>query len=178
MIMGPTDWLKKYEDVELKAWQDFFDGGDSIEEPEQVVIKMPEGMKRKSIFYELPYWKDLLISHLLDPMHIFKNVPDSIFRHISGKEKDTLSSRRDISLSRTKFDRKHLWPNRENETYAEAPWILKKKELDQLKNVIRSIRTPTGYGSSLVKYFTVDGHITGFKTHDFHNFMKVLYIII
>jgi hypothetical protein len=54
----------------------------------------------------------------------------------------------------------------------------KKKELDQLKNVIRSIRTPTGYGSSLDKYFTVDGHITGFKTHDFHNFMKVLYIII
>ena len=89
-----------------------------------------------------------------------------------------MSSRRDISLSCTKFDRKNLWPNRENETYAEAPWILKKKELDQLKNVIHSIRTPTGYGSSLDKYFTVDGHITGFKTHDFHNFMKVLYVII
>jgi hypothetical protein len=72
-------------------------------------------------------WKDLLIAHLLDPMHIFKNVPDSIFRHISGKEKDTLSSRRDISLSHTKFDRKHLWLNKENETYAEAPWILKNK---------------------------------------------------
>ena len=53
-----------------------------------------------------------------------------------------------------------------------------KKELDQLKNVIHSIRTPTGYGSSLDKSFTVDGHITGFKTHDFHNFMKVLYAII
>ena len=66
----------------------------------------------------------------------------------------------------------------ENETYAEAPWILKKKELDQLKNVICSIRTPTGYGSSLDKSFTVDGHITRFKTRDFHNFMKVLYAII
>ena len=107
-----------------------------------------------------------------------KKVPISIFRHISCKEKDTLSSRRDIALLRTKFDRKHLWLNRENETYAEAPWILKKKELDQLKNVIRSIRTHTGYGSSLDKCFIVDGHITGFKTHDFHNFMKVLYIII
>ena len=76
---------------------------------------------------------------------------------------------RDIDLSHTKFDRKHLWSNRENETYAEAPWILKKKELDQLKNVIHSIRTPTRYGSSLDKYFIVDGHITRFKTHDFHN---------
>ena len=111
-------------------------------------------------------------------MHIFKNVLDSIFRHILSKEKDTLSLRRDIALSRTKFDRRHLRPNKENETYAEAPWILKKKELDQLKNFIRSIRTPTSYGSSLDKDFTVDGHITRFKTHDFHNFMKVLYIII
>jgi hypothetical protein len=108
----------------LKAWEDFFYWGDSIEEPKQVVVNMPEGMKRKSIFYELPYKKDLLISHLLDPMHIFKNVPNSIFRHISGKEKDTLSLRRDIALSRTKIDRRQLWPNRENETYAEDPWII------------------------------------------------------
>ena len=54
----------------------------------------------------------------------------------------------------------------------------KKKYLDQLKNVIHSIRTPTSYGSSLDKAFIVDGHITGFKTHTFHNFMKVLYAII
>jgi hypothetical protein len=73
-------------------------------------------------------------------MHIFKNVPDSIFWHISRKDKDTLSLRRDIALSCTEFDRIHLWPNMENETYAKAPWILKKKELDQLKNCIRSIR--------------------------------------
>ena len=79
-------------------------------------------------------------------MHIFKNVPDSIFQHISEKEKDTLSSRRDIALSCTKFDRKHLWLNRENETYGEGPWNLKKIDLDQLKNVIHSIRTPTRYG--------------------------------
>ena len=128
MILGPGDYLKKYEDAKSKAWEDFFDQGYSIQEPEQVVVNMLNEMKRKSIFYDLPYWKDLLIAHLLDPMHIFKNVPYSIFRHISGKENDTLSSRRDISLSCTKSDRKHLWPNRENETYAEAPWILKKKK--------------------------------------------------
>ena len=118
MILGPSDWLKKYEDDKSKAWEGFFYHGYSIQEPEQVVVNTSNGMKRKSILYELPYWKDLLIAHLLDPMHIFKNVLDSIFRHISGKEKDTLSSRRGIALSHTKFDGKHLWPNRENETYA------------------------------------------------------------
>lgn len=162
MIMAPAGWIKKYEDAELKSWQTFFNGGDSIEELEQVVIKMPEGINRKSIFYDLSYWKDILIYHLLDPMHNFKNVPDSNFQHIAHKE-DTWSSRRDIALSHTKFDRKHMW---------------KKKELGQLKKVIRLIRTPTRYKSSLNKAFTIDGHIKGFEPHDFHNFKKVLYIII
>jgi hypothetical protein len=53
-----------------------------------------------------------------------------------------------------------------------------KKRARLTKNLIHSIWTPNGYGSSLDKYFTVDGHITGFKTNDFHNFLKVLYIII
>ena len=90
-----------------------------------------------------------MICHLLDPMHIFKNVTNSIYRHILDKDKDTLSSRRDIALSCTKFDKINLWPNKENETYAEATWILKTTNLDQLKNFTHSIRIPTGYGSSL-----------------------------
>ena len=124
------------------------------------MVDLPRGMNRKSIFYDLPYWKDLLICHLLYPMHVLKNVTNSIYRHILDKDKDTLSSRRDISLSRTKFERRHWWQNRENETYAEAPWILKKKELDRLKKVTYSIRAPTSYRPYLGKDFTVDGHIT------------------
>jgi hypothetical protein len=85
-----------------------------------------------------------------------------------------LSLRRDIALSHAKFGIKHLCPSKENETYVKAPSILKKKELDQLKNVICSIWTHIEYGSSLNKSFIVDGHITRFKTRDFHNCMKVL----
>ena len=92
-------------------------------------------------------------------MHILKNVLDSIFRHISSKDKDTLSSRKDIALSTTKFDRRHLWPNKENETCVKDPWILRRQELNQLNNGIHSIRTHVGYESLLDKYFIVDGHI-------------------
>ena len=46
------------------------------------VEKMSKGMKRKSIFYGLPYWEHLKIIHLLDPMHIFKNVSCSLWIHI------------------------------------------------------------------------------------------------
>ena len=61
--------------------------------------KMPIGMKRKSIFYELLYWEHLRIAHLLDPMHIFKNVSSSLWGHISSK-KMTQSLSREILFLR------------------------------------------------------------------------------
>ena len=45
--------------------------------------KMPTGMKRKSIFYEILYWEHLKIFHLLYPMHILKNVSSSLWRYVS-----------------------------------------------------------------------------------------------
>ena len=38
------------------------------------VEKMSIGMKRKFVFYELPYWEQVKITDLPDPMHILKNV--------------------------------------------------------------------------------------------------------
>ena len=37
-----------------------------------------DGMKRFSILFELPCWESLQINHLLDPMHIFKNVESQL----------------------------------------------------------------------------------------------------
>ena len=54
-----------------------------------------DGMKGLSIFHELEYWKYLKICHLLYPMHVFKNVVESLWRHITG-QKDSLGARRDL----------------------------------------------------------------------------------
>ena len=54
---------------------------------------------KKSIFFDLPYWKILLLRHNLDVMHIEKNICDSILGTIldvSGNIKDTLSTRLDL----------------------------------------------------------------------------------
>ncbi|XP_043721065.1 uncharacterized protein LOC122668585 [Telopea speciosissima] len=40
--------------------------------------KLPHNWKKKSILFDLPYWKDNLIRHNLDVMHIEKNVCESI----------------------------------------------------------------------------------------------------
>ncbi|KAL3689792.1 hypothetical protein R1sor_016101 [Riccia sorocarpa] len=51
------------------------------------------GLKRWSILHRLPYWKYLMIQHLLDPMHIEANVTKSLIKRIFG-EKDGKPTRR------------------------------------------------------------------------------------
>ena len=54
-----------------------------------------------SLFFELPYWKDLNVRHCLDVMHIEKNVCMNIlgtFLDILKKGKDGLNARRDLVL--------------------------------------------------------------------------------
>ena len=82
--MNPRDWLRVWVHSDPKP---------------------ATGMKRLSIFYRLPYWKHLLIGHLLDPMHIFKNVGVSLWRHMMGG-KDTKVARDDLKEIGVK---KHLW---------------------------------------------------------------------
>jgi hypothetical protein len=51
--------------------------------------------KRRSIWFLLPYWKDLMLRHNFDFMHIGKNVSDSLlntFLGTNGKSKDNMNS--------------------------------------------------------------------------------------
>ena len=52
-------------------WEPLFDDPNFFE---TYIEKFRIGMKRKYFFYEIPYWENLKISHLLDPTHIFKMV--------------------------------------------------------------------------------------------------------
>ncbi|KAL6180355.1 hypothetical protein ACLB2K_047019 [Fragaria x ananassa] len=55
--------------------------------------------KKKSVFYDLDYWKFFPVRHNLDVMHIEKNCCDAIFGtllNISGKTKDGVASRLDM----------------------------------------------------------------------------------
>ncbi|XP_016165444.1 uncharacterized protein LOC107608064 [Arachis ipaensis] len=59
----------------------------------------PWNWKKRSIFFELPYWHKNPLRHNLDVMHIEKNILDSVFRtllDIPGKTKDHLNARYDL----------------------------------------------------------------------------------
>ena len=58
------------------------------------------GWRKRSIFWDLPYWSSNLIRHNLDVMHIEKNVFDNLFNtvlNIHGKTKDILKSRQELN---------------------------------------------------------------------------------
>jgi hypothetical protein len=54
--------------------------------------------KKKSIFWELPYWKDLEVRHSIDVMHLTKNLCVNLlgFMGVFEKPKDTLEAREDL----------------------------------------------------------------------------------
>ena len=55
--------------------------------------------KKRSVFFDLPYWTKLHVRHCLDVMHVEKNVYDSLIStllNIKGKTKDGLNCRQDL----------------------------------------------------------------------------------
>ena len=134
-------------------------------------------MKGVNTFSALPYWEELLINHLLDPMHIFKNVAQQIWDHITSA-RDNVGVRKDLQLSGRL---PNTWPKQgENGKFIlpKAPWILNKEEEKRVKTVIKSFGTPTGYMRSLKGAFTKSKkrgseQLYGLKTHDWHKMLQV-----
>ena len=55
--------------------------------------------KKRSIFFDLPYWSNLDVRHCIDIMHVEKNVCDPLIgtlRNMKGKTKDGLKCRQDL----------------------------------------------------------------------------------
>ena len=54
--------------------------------------------KKKSLFWDLPYWQVLEVYHAIDVMHLTKNVCVTLlgFLDMYGKSKDTLQTRKDL----------------------------------------------------------------------------------
>ena len=54
--------------------------------------------KKKSIFWDLPYWKVFEVRHTIDVIHLTKNLYVNLlgFLCVYGKPKDTLEARQDL----------------------------------------------------------------------------------
>ncbi|XP_052117337.1 uncharacterized protein LOC107489344 isoform X2 [Arachis duranensis] len=127
---------------------------------------------KKSIFFELPYWRTLLLRHNLDVMHIEKNICDNVLgtlMDIPGKTKDNLNSRLDMEELGIKKD---LHPIREGEKVLSVPdaiYKLNNKERRSLCEFLQNVKVPDGYSSNLRRCINLkEKKIYGLKTHDCH----------
>ncbi|CAL2230853.1 unnamed protein product [Prunus armeniaca] len=86
--------------------------------------------KKKSIFFDLEYWKYLPVRHVLDVMHIEKNVCDSIIGtllEIPGKNKDGIAARLDLLNMGVKTDLQPEYGERRTRL-PPGPWNLSRAE--------------------------------------------------
>ncbi|XP_026458721.1 uncharacterized protein LOC113359272 [Papaver somniferum] len=129
---------------------------------------------KRSIFFDFPYWKDLLLRHNIDVMHTEKNVCESIIGtilNIKSKTKDGLKSRNDMKsmgirpeLHPVEINGKTILPP--------APYCLNDKEKAILYNRMRNLKVPYGFSSDLIKHFSKDGCLGVLKAHDYHVLMQ------
>jgi hypothetical protein len=75
----------------------FGKGPGSQSVPNDVATEHAPMWKKKSIFWELEYWKDLEVRSSIDMMHMTKNVCVNLlgFLGVYGKTKDTLEAQED-----------------------------------------------------------------------------------
>jgi hypothetical protein len=132
---------------------------------------------RLSIFFTLPYWENLKVNHLLDPMHIFVNVASNLWDHLTGS-KDSVEIWQDLQCTGRM---RSVWPIEKCNgqiTLPPAPWCMSKDEEKDVKQVITKFRTPTGYmrclkgAFSKIKRRGVE-QLSGLKSHDWHKMLPV-----
>ncbi|CAL9005111.1 unnamed protein product, partial [Prunus brigantina] len=100
--------------------------------------------KKKSIFFDLEYWKYLPVRHALDVMHIEKNVCDSIIGtllEIPGKNKDGIAARLDLLNMGVKTDLQPEYGERRTRL-PPGPWNLSKAEKREVCNSFYGMKVP------------------------------------
>ena len=107
------------------------------------------------------------IRHVLDVMHVEKNIAESVLKFLFG-DKDTPESRKDLEEVGL---RRELWlrprANRQRFYKPQAPYVFTEAEKKNFMDEVSAIRTPTGYGSALGKHLKKN-RFMGLKSHDYH----------
>lgn len=111
--------------------------------------------------------QEMPVRHVLDVMHIEKNIAESVLKFLFG-DKDTPESRRDLEAVGL---RRELWlrPRGNRQTYLKppAPYVFSEAEKKIFVQEVSAIRTPTGYASSFGKHLK-RSKFQGLKSHDYH----------
>ncbi|XP_074342216.1 uncharacterized protein LOC141679681 [Apium graveolens] len=137
--------------------------------------KVESPWKKKSVFFELEYWKFHHVRHCIDVIHVEKNVCDSLtdtLLNMRHKTKDSAEAHRDI--------RSDLAPQvGVKKTYLPpSPFTLSKAEKRTFLSSLMSMKLPYGHASNIKNCVSMpDLNIYGLKSHDCHILLQQLLLV-
>lgn len=128
-------------------------------------------------FTRFPCYEDLRIIHFFDTIHIGNNVTKTLWWIIdSRRDKETIvkicsdiQEVNHVMQSGIKSNRNGDWNN--------LPWLLIERQRNDVKDVIWRITFHVGFSSNISNILTKKVEFDGVKTHDFHNFIKVIILL-
>ncbi|KAK1606060.1 hypothetical protein QYE76_029733 [Lolium multiflorum] len=152
--------------------------------------------KRRSVFWDLPYWKILDTPHCLDVMHITKNVCESLLGtllNMPDRTKDGPKARHDLKVLGIR-EELQIPAAQEGQSEEEADGGQKRKrikqpdyycppscftfspaEVDQFFNCLLGVRVPFGYSGLISRYMDPKKrNFSGMKSHDCHEEIVVI----
>jgi hypothetical protein len=123
------------------------------------------------MFWELPYWKDLDICHLIDVMHVEKNVSESLLRillNTDGKTRDHGHARTDLKKTEIRLE---LWLD-DSVKGMELPTscITFSRHEKEFCGFLKNVKVPSGYLMNISRLISFpDLKVApGLKSYDYH----------
>ncbi|XP_057757285.1 uncharacterized protein LOC130976432 [Arachis stenosperma] len=134
--------------------------------------------KKRSVFFDLSYWKDHILRHNLDVMHIEKNICDNVVFTIlndSVKSKDNLKARKDLQSMGI---RPELWPD-EGGKYSSAIFTISNPQKDVFLKTLQNVVFSDGNSSNIARCVDIrQRKLYGLKSHDCHILIEQLFPIL
>jgi hypothetical protein len=128
--------------------------------------------KKRSIFWNLPYWKNLMVHHAIDDMHVEKNVCKALvgtLLDIPSKTKDTLKPWMDLKKMKLRKDLHHETLENGSKKLPIACYTLSKQEKMSLCNCLHGIKVLINYSNNVFGMVNIKTLKLRFKkSHDCH----------
>ena len=131
-------------------------------------VERNDNWRKKSIFFELPYWKTLVLRHNLDVMHVEKNICDSVvgtLLKLEEKTKDNLKARLDLQHMGIKKEL-HPYECGNKILLPPARYTLSMDEKRVICQFLKDVKVLDSYASNIARCVNVEEcKISGLKSY-------------
>ena len=141
----------EFDDVDHQSDED-------EDEDEEDDLNEVDLWKKRSIFFELPYWEFNILCHNLNVIHIEKNVCENLIGtilNVDRKNKDNLKSRLDlVDMGIHPTLHPKTLPNGKSQMTL-ACFSMSKQEKDVFLKVLKDVKVPDAYASNISRYVNI-----------------------